>query len=198
MEEQKQLTPKERFDAEMKGINKTINNKKANEKEAGYTDEEVEELDQQCEAVEEAINNLPDEEEVEIDKNMGDTSVSMTREQYGKKQLEEEKNKLLKQMTAVGGMVHDKLTDKQKELLHQALEDEKNGKNTNPVLSHFINKKLEIAKRQIVLSIEIKKTQEEILKKLNDLTREAASNRNAVDVFNKEIISILEEGSSES
>ena len=197
MNEERQLTPKERFDAEMKGINNTISNKNANEKEAGYSDEEVQELDQQCEAVDEAIKNLPDEEEVEIDKNMGDTSISMTREQFGKQQLEEEKQKLLKQMTSVGGMVHDKLTAKQKELLHAVLEDTKNGVIKDPVLTHLINKKLEIAKRQIVLSTEIKETQETILKKLSELTREAASNRNAIDVFNEEILSILE-NSSES
>lgn len=195
--ENKQLTSKQRFDQEIKGYNAAINGKEERiEKEAGFSDEEVAELDEHVEAMDKAINSLPDdEEEVVIDKNMGTTSISMTQEQFNASKMEEEKQKFLGKMTGVGGLAQEKLSDKDAERLRLVLQLVQKGTLKHPVLEHFITKKIEVAKAQIILSAEIKESQMKIMDELSKLTKRAASNRNSIDVYNKEILSIIDKES---
>ena len=68
-EEVKTRTPKEKYDDEMKEINKTIS-PNTPEGEAGLSGQDVQELDEECEAVEEAMET--------VDKSMGDVKESTT------------------------------------------------------------------------------------------------------------------------
>ena len=185
---EKEMTPKEKFDAEMKSINATLS-KDAPEKQAGFSDEEVEELEEEVEAINEAI----EESETVIDKSMGETKVEVTKEQFNSMKQEQEKMKILHQLSQAGGLKAEKLSPEQEAKMQKLFKLERDGKLADPVLKHLLSKKVKIAQDKVKLDIQAKEMQMKLVlefKKLADATMKCVG---ATNTFNASILEYVEE-----
>ena len=212
-EEVKTKTPKEKYDAEMKEINKTIS-PNTPEGEAGLSGQDVEDLDEECEAVEEAMDkvefmaggtleetrefhsvdkSMGDEPctKEEFDKSMGDikesTTSTMTQDQHLDAKIEGQRDKVLKQFTGIGAK-QERLTPDQQKKMTRVLELAEGKKIKDPVLLHLVNKKLDLVQEQAVMATEIKKVQLEVIERMSDLADRSLKAKGAAEHYNRDIL----------
>lgn len=196
METERQLTPKEKFDIEMKQTNKAINIANAPEKEAGYSNDEAVEVEDQVEAVEEAMNEVEkadtDREIVErrIDKHVGTkkVQVTMTREQHLTNKLETQRKEILQKFNQVGGLQKEKLTSFQEKVMAKVLKLAEQGKLDDPVLKHMVGMKIETAAKYDVLNGKIKEVQLMIVDRMAKLATECQESQSNAKLYNRDIL----------
>jgi len=181
-EQEDKRTPKEKYDAEMKAINSTIS-PDTPEGKAGLSKQDIKELDEEVEAVEEAMD--------ELDKNMGDVKESptttMTQDEHLDQQINNQRERILKQFTGVGAK-QERLTTQQQKTMTKVLELVNQKKLDDPVLVHLVNKKLDLAQEQAGLATEIKEVQLEVVKKMSDLADKSMKAKGAVEHYNRDIL----------
>ena len=198
-EEVKTRTPKEKYDDEMKEINKTIS-PNTPEGEAGLSGQDVQELDEECEAVEEAMDKVEfmgggtlkeTREFHNVDKSMGDikesTTSTMTQDQHLDAKIEGQRGKVLKQFTGIGAK-QERLTPDQQKKMTRVLELAEGKKIKDPVLLHLVNKKLDLVQEQAVMATEIKKVQLEVIERMSDLADRSLKAKGAAEHYNRDIL----------
>lgn len=176
-------TPKEKFDAEMKRMNSTIS--QSPEKEAGMTDEEIEELDEEVEAVEEVMQAF--------DKSMGDTKVEVTKEQFNQKKQAQEQNAILNRLAQAGGIRAEKLSPENELKMQTLFKLERDGKLKDPVLKHMLTKKINLAKDKMALDARAKEMQMKLITEFGQLADATMKCVSAVNTFNESILDYIKE-----
>lgn len=184
--EEKPLTPKQKYDQEIKGYNKSIAENTAPEKEV-MSEQEVKEHLEEVDALEEAIDS---QDKIEaIDKNMGATKIEVTKQQHLSRKLEEEKKKVLSTLHGPNAsMKQNKLAPKDVKLMDQVLVMIQNGKCNDPVLKHLVDKKVSLAGERATLLVKIKEAQLRIINEMATMTDESMKNQGAMDTYNKDIL----------
>jgi len=178
---EKELTPKEIFDAQMREMNLTISPEKA----AGLSDEEIAELDEEVEAVEEEINHF--------DKSMGETKVEVTKEQFQKKKQSQEQNEILHKLAHAGGIRAEKLSPEDETKMQDLFKLERDGKLKDPVLKHLVLQKINLAKDKIALDAKAKEMQMKLITEFGKLADSTMKCISAVNTFNQSILDYLKE-----
>lgn len=176
-------TPKEKFDAEMKQMNNTIS--QSPEKEAGMTDEQIEDLDEEVEAVEEVMQAF--------DKSMGDTKVEVTKEQFNQKKQAQQQNEILNRLAQAGGIRAEKLSPENELKMQTLYKLERDGKIKDPVLKHMITKKVNLAKDKMALDARAKEMQMKLITEFGQLADATMKCVSAVNTFNESILEYIKE-----
>lgn len=193
-ETKKQLTPKEKFDVEMKRINKDINISNAPEKDAGYSDKDVVETEDQVEAAEKAMDDdletqeHIEEEERNFNKHVGTKKIEVTKEQHINMRLEKQRKEILAKFNQVGGLQKEKLTPKQQEVIFTVLKMAEEEKLSDPVLKHLVEKKIEVATEYAKLNAEIKEVQLMIVERMAKLATACTESQATTKTYNRDIL----------
>lgn len=180
------LTPKQKFDAEMETINKTFQKPDEPAESDVLSQDEIEELDEEVEAVEQAMDDLEDEE-VEFDKSMGGTKVEVTKETFHKEKQEAANKDMAAKMASVGGLKPDKLSPKQGALMQHLLKAYQEGTIADPVLKHLLEKKVELARKKVLLDVEIKRVQTEVVQTMTNLAGDVMKIKGDSELYNRDI-----------
>lgn len=196
-------TPKQKFDEEMKQINKDINIMNAPEKESGLSNDEVGEIIETADEVEELLEK--DEKEVIIDKHIGTKKIEVTQSQHMNNKLEQQRKEILAKFNSVGGLQKEKLTPFQEQVISKVLKLEESGKLSDPVLKHLVGKKIEVAKEYAELNGKIKEVQLMIVEKMGSLASACTEAQATAKTYNRDILlyvqknpSLIEDVSSEN
>lgn len=188
-------TPKERFDEEMKQMNKDIAENNPN-------------IDQETDAI---MEQLEDEE---IDKSMGDvkepiaqqSNDEMTDEQFQNLKEKKEIGNVLKEMSKTSTLGRsEKLSVKQVETMQKLLKLFQKNLIDDPVLKHLLEKKIELAQQKAVLLVKSKDIQLRIFNEMKAITEEVSKVIGGVHTYNMDILKyvqknpkILEDGKESS
>jgi len=191
----KTQTPKEKFDAEMKQINKDISADSAPEKEAGYSSEEAADIEDQVKKTKKAMDEEDSKEEV-IDKHVGTQKIEVTREQNLSMKLEKQRQEILAKFNQVGGLQKEKLSPKQQEVIGRVLKLAQEEKLDDPVLLHLVGKKIEVAKEYAQLNAEIKEVQLMIVDKMAKLATACTDSQAMAKTYNRDILLYVQKNPS--
>lgn len=186
MEETKNRTPKERFDDEMKQINKDIAIDNAPEKEAGYSQEEAADLEDQVEAAEKAMDE--DVEETKFDKHVGTKKIEVTREQHLNNKVDQQRKEILQKFNQIGGLEKENLSEFQKNVIAKVLKASEEETLDDPVLKHLVGKKIEVAQEYAKLNAEIKEVQLMIIERMAKLAAACTESKGLAKTYNRDIL----------
>ena len=176
------LTSKEKFDQELKQINKDIN--EANETELDH------QLNQDCE---DALKEMePESNVVAIDKNLGETKVSMNKDEWLKIQEQEALKGMAESVRNIIKPSDAKLNKKQKETLNKSLIMFREEKISDPVLHNVVGMKIQQGKKYLEMTQQFKKYQIELLEKLKQCTDQIVKCTGAIEIFDEQILAIIE------
>lgn len=177
---EKKSTTRDRFLETQKNIKKA--NAVANQK---HDDEEIDEL----------MDELDDEDKkkVPIDKHIGTKKIVVTKEQNEKAKEVRIQNEALQSMSQLHAKVKPHLNQVQANKLQGILKKVADCESVDPVLGHFIKKKIENASEFANMNVKMREMQKKLLQDLTLVSNDIIKCRGASEFLDKEILSYYEE-----
>lgn len=182
MEKEKPKTPREQYLEIQQGIEQETEMHSPKSSEEKELEDETEEL---AEAIAEQAN--ADDEEVEIDKQIGEgTKISVTKEQLMQQQ---EAAAIMKSLDAISRSRVDKhLSNDQKQTLMNLLKQYKEGTIESPAIKVLLEEKGKMSVRYMQLIEQTKKIQMELLENMQKNTTEITKLQGSLESIDRMIL----------
>lgn len=126
--------------------------------------------------------------EKNIDKNIGDTNISVTKETFMKEKEKRIKQKSLEAISNLNKLKNEKHSKDEADIINQAMKLYQEHKISDELLLHFIEEKLKLTETYKVQQNQVKQLQMELLEKINDMSNEVMASKNNLDYVNSMII----------
>jgi len=128
--------------------------------------------------------------EKNINKNIGDTNISVTKEKFMKEKEQRIKQKSLEAISNLNKLKNEKLSKDDDDFINKVMKLYQDNSicKSDKLLIHFIEEKLKLTETYKIKQNQVKKLQMELLEKINDMSNEVMASKSNLDYINKMIL----------